>query len=173
MEQSDLLIDAFGRLPQAVRGAVHGLDAAALNHRPYPAGNSISWLIWHLARSEDAQVAPLAGHEQAWTAEGWYKRVGLPFAVDDTGYGHDSEQVALVQVRSAEVLLGYYEAVHSRSAAFVSGVSGSDLDQVVDTAWDPPVTLGVRLVSVLADGLEHAGQAAYLRGMVLAVGTGK
>ena len=168
MEQSDLLIDAFGRLPQAVRRAVHELDAKALNHRPYPEGNSIAWLIWHLARSEDAQIAPVAGHEQAWTAEGWSARVGLPLAVEDTGYGHDSAQVAAVQVQSADVLLGYYEAVHARTAAFVSGLTGSDLDQVVDTAWDPPVTLGVRLISILGDGLEHVGQAAYLRGMVLA-----
>ena len=171
MEPSDLFIDAFGRLPQAVRRAVHGLDAGALNHRPYPQGNSISWLIWHLARSEDAQIAPLAGHQQAWTAEGWFERVGLPLAVEDTGYGHTSEQVAEVRVQSAEVLLEYYQAVHSRTAAFVSGVTGQDLDKVVDTAWDPPVTLGVRLVSILGDGLEHVGQAAYLRGMLLASGT--
>ncbi|MBP3035493.1 DUF664 domain-containing protein [Arthrobacter sp. zg-ZUI100] len=168
MEPSDLFIDAFGRLPQAVRRAVHGLDAGVLNRRPYPQGNSISWLIWHLARGEDAQIAPLAGHEQAWTAEGWFERVGLPLAVEDTGYGHTSEQVAEVRVQSAEVLLDYYQAVHSRTAAFVSGVTGQDLDKVVDTAWDPPVTLGVRLVSILGDGLEHVGQAAYLRGMLLA-----
>ncbi|MCC9176733.1 mycothiol transferase [Arthrobacter sp. zg-Y750] len=168
MDQSDLLIDAFGRLPGTVRRTVKDLDAKALNHRPYPEGNSISWLIWHLARVEDAQVADAAGQEQAWTADGWAKRVGLPLSVEDTGYGHTSEQVAQVQVSSAEVLLGYYDDVHSRTAAFVSGLSAADLDQVVDRAWDPPVTLGVRLVSILADCLEHAGQAAYLRGLVLA-----
>lgn len=166
MDQSDLLIDAFGRLPQAVRHAVYGLDSRALNHQPYPAGNSIAWLIWHLARGEDSQIAPLAGQAQAWSAEGWYERVGLPVAVEDTGYGHTAEQVAAVRVQSAEVLLGYYEAVHSRTAALVSGLDSESLDQVVDQAWDPPVTLGVRLVSILADGLEHVGQAAYLRGML-------
>ena len=167
MDQSDLLIDAFGRLPGTVRRTVQDLDARALNHRPYPEGNSISWLIWHLGRVEDAQIADVAGQEQAWTADGWAKRMGLPLAVEDTGYGHTSEQVAQVQVPSAEALLGYYDDVHSRTAAFVSGLSAAELDQVVDRAWDPPVTLGVRLVSILADCLEHAGQAAYLRGMVL------
>ena len=168
MDQSDLLIDAFGRLPGTVRRVVADLDADALNHRPYPDGNSISWLIWHLCRVEDAQIADVAGQEQAWTADGWAQRVGLPLSVEDTGYGHSSEQVGLVQVQSADQLLGYYGDVHSRTAAFVSGLSAGDLDQVVDRAWDPPVTLGVRLVSILADCLEHAGQAAYLRGMVLA-----
>ncbi|UWX96847.1 DinB family protein [Arthrobacter zhaoxinii] len=168
MNQSDLLVDAFGRLPSAVRRAVNNLDAGTLNHRPYPDGNSVSWLIWHLSRVEDYQVAEVAGQEQVWTANGWAERVGLPLAVEDTGYGHTSEQVAQVQVESAELLVGYYGDVHSRTAAFVSGLSGEDLEQIVDRAWDPPVTLGVRLVSTLADCLEHVGQAAYVRGMVLA-----
>jgi hypothetical protein len=37
---------------------------------------------------------------------------------------------------------------------------------VVDRRWTPPVTLGVRLVSVLCDDLQHAGQAAFVRGAV-------
>ena len=170
MESSDLLIDAFGRLPQTVGRVLNGLSAKELNHRPYPDGNSISWLIWHLARVEDAQLSDVAGHQQVWTAEGWADRVGLPLAVEDTGYGHTSEEVAKVQVQSAEVLQGYYDAVSSRTIAFVSGLSASDLDRVVDTSWDPPVTLGVRLVSSLADCLEHVGQAAYVRGMLTSGG---
>lgn len=166
MESSDLLVDAFGRLPSTVRRVVHGLSAKELNSRPYPDGNSISWLIWHLARVEDAQVADVAGHQQVWTAEGWVDRVGLPLEAEDTGYGHTSEQVAKVQVQSAEVLQGYYDAVSARTVAFVSGLSAAHLDRVVDTSWDPPVTLGVRLISSLADCLEHVGQAAYVRGML-------
>ncbi|MER2134312.1 MAG: DUF664 domain-containing protein [Arthrobacter sp.] len=170
MESSDLLVDAFGRLPQTVGRVLNGLSAKELNHRPYPDGNSISWLVWHLARVEDAQVSDVAGHQQVWTAEGWADRVGLPLAVEDTGYGHTSEEVAQVQVQSAEVLEGYYGAVSARTIAFVSGLSASDLDRVVDTSWDPPVTLGVRLISSLADCLEHVGQAAYVRGMLTSGG---
>ena len=33
-------------------------------------------------------------------------------------------------------------------------------------SWDPPVTLGVQLVSVIADDLQHAGQAPFVRGIL-------
>ena len=56
--------------------------------------------------------------------------------------------------------------MHARTVAHLAGLSEADLDRVVDERWDPPVTLGVRLVSVISDDLQHAGQAAYLRGLV-------
>ncbi len=43
-----------------------------------------------------------------------------------------------------------------------------DLDRVVDKRWNPPVTLGVRLVSILNDDVQHVGQAAYVRGLLAA-----
>ncbi len=67
---------------------------------------------------------------------------------------------------SGEQLLGYYDAVHDQTVRFVRGLTVGDLDRVVDERWDPPVTLGVRLVSVLADDLQHAGQAAFVRGVL-------
>ena len=45
-------------------------------------------------------------------------------------------------------------------------LTDDDLDRIVDTSWDPPVTLGVRLISVLSDDLQHAGQAAFVRGVL-------
>ncbi len=56
--------------------------------------------------------------------------------------------------------------MHARTAEFVAGLSAADLDRVVDESWDPPVTLGVRLVSVVDDDAQHAGQAAYVRGLL-------
>lgn len=65
----------------------------------------------------------------------------------------------------ASVLAGYYDAVHSRTVAWLPRLTAVDFSRVVDTRWTPPVTLAVRLVSVLADDLQHAGQAAYVRGL--------
>ena len=65
-----------------------------------------------------------------------------------------------MRVDSGELLVGYYDAVHEQTVRYVERLSDADLARIVDRSWDPPVTLGVRLVSVIADDLLHAGQAA-------------
>jgi uncharacterized damage-inducible protein DinB len=165
MTPAHVLIDAFERIEQSGLSAIEDLDEAQLAHRPAPDANSIGWLVWHLARVQDDHVADVAGREQVWTAQGYAERFGLPFDVDATGYGQTSEEVGRVRV-SAELLASYLSAVHAQTVAYLEGVGGEDLDRVVDTHWDPPVTLGVRLVSVVNDDLQHVGQAAYVRGLL-------
>lgn len=165
MNVSELLIDSLGRVREQVAGVVAGLDDEQLTWRPDPEANSIAWLIWHLTRIEDDHVADVAGTTQAWVEEGWADRFGLPLPVADHGFGHSAEQVAQVRA-SAELLAGYYDAVSQRTAAYLAGLQPDDLERVVDTHWDPPVTLGVRLVSVVNEVNQHVGQAAYLRGLL-------
>jgi uncharacterized damage-inducible protein DinB len=168
---ADLLADAFGRVREAVHGAVDGLTPGQLAFRPDNGSNSIGWLVWHLTRIQDDHIADVAGTGQIWTsasggAATWADRFGLPFAAAATGYGQGSEAVTALQVRSGELLTGYYDAVHQETLSYIQELTDADLDRVVDKAWDPPVTLGVRLVSVISDDLQHAGQAAYLRGII-------
>ncbi|HST46213.1 mycothiol transferase [Jatrophihabitans sp.] len=160
-----LLADGFDRIRQLVEDTVADLSPEQLAYAPAPGANPIGWLVWHLTRIQDDHVAGLAGREQAWTAEGWYERFALPFDSSATGYGQRPEQVAAVRV-PAELLLGYHRAVFSRTRDYVAGLAGPDLARVVDESWDPPVTVGVRLVSVLSDDLQHAGQAGYLTGLL-------
>ena len=164
MTSAELVTDAFGRVREAVHHAVDGLPAAQLAARLDDDANSIAWLCWHLTRVQDDHVADAFGTEQVWPR--FMERFGLPFGPDATGYGQSSEQVALVQV-SGDLLTGYQDAVHAQTVALVSGLTDADLPRVVDERWDPPVTLGVRLVSVISDCLQHAGQAAFVRGILL------
>jgi uncharacterized damage-inducible protein DinB len=161
----DVLRDLFGRVETNVHGAVEGLDEAALTHRVGGGANSIAWLVWHLTRVQDDHVADVAGTEQVWTAQGWVTRFGLPFEPDATGYGQGSDEVAAVRT-GAELLLDYYDAVHERTLEYLGGIGEADLDRIVDRRWDPPVTLGVRLVSVADDDIQHSGQAAFVRGVL-------
>ncbi|GAA0934520.1 mycothiol transferase [Pseudonocardia zijingensis] len=167
MDVAALLTDAFSRIGEEVHGAVDGLSAEQLAHRVDAEANSIAWLVWHLSRVQDDHVAGVAGSEQVWTAQGWADRFGLPFEVGSIGYGHSAADVAKVRVDSPDLLTGYYDAVAARTREYVAGLTEADLDRVVDENWDPPVTLGVRLISVIDDCAQHAGQAAFVRGIVL------
>ena len=166
MDIADLLADGFDRVRESVRGAVEGLTEEELTARLDPGANSIAWLVWHLTRVQDDHVAAVAEIEQVYTAKGWANRFDFPFDDAAIGYGQDSADVAAVRVADPALLLDYYEDVHQQTLKYVRGLTAADLDRVVDEAWDPPVTLGVRLVSVIDDDLEHAGQAAFVRGVL-------
>ncbi len=167
MTTAELLADALSRVREVVHHVASGLTPEQLAYRPQPGANSVGWLLWHLTRVQDDHVSEVAGTEQAWTADGWAQRFGLPYDDDATGWSQDAEEVGQFTVGSADLLTGYHDAVHGRSLAFVSTLKDADLDKIVDERWDPPVSLGVRLVSVIDDDAQHAGQAAYLRGLIL------
>jgi hypothetical protein len=168
VEQRELLIDAFDRISGIVHRAVEGASPELLAFRDDAEANTIAWLVWHLTRVQDDHVADVAGTPQLWATE-WAARFDLPLPVESTGYGHTTEQVGSV-VASAELLLGYHDAVHDATVAYLGTLGADDFDRVVDTAWDPPVTLGVRLVSVIGDDLQHAGQASFVKGLAQRAG---
>ena len=165
MTPVDLLNDAFQRVLQTATDAVDGLNPEQLAHRPGPDANPIGWLVWHLARVQDDHVAGVAGRAQVWTEHGFADRFDLPFDEASIGYGQTSDEVGQVHVE-ADLLADYLRAVHEQTMSYLATLTADDLDRVIDTRWDPPVTLAVRLVSVVSDDLQHAGQAAYVRGLL-------
>ncbi len=160
----ELLLDSFGRVRGLVASLTSDLTEEVSTFRPDPSANSIGWLIWHLSRIQDSHLADASGTEQVWVSQGWVDRFSLPFAVDATGYGQGEDEVGSVQV-PAELLAAYHAAVHEATVRYVEQLDAEELGRVVDERWDPPVTVSVRLVSVLGDCLQHAGQAAYVRGL--------
>jgi hypothetical protein len=171
MEIREVLREGFGRVPGIVARVTDGLDPHALTWQPDPAANTIGWLLWHLARVQDDHVADLAGEAQVWSEGGWAPRFGLEESVTDIGYGWDIDQVRAVRPESLEVIDDYLSRVTDRTMRYLDGVGPDELDRVIDDSWDPPVTAGVRIVSVLSDDLQHAGQAAYVRGLWEAQGS--
>lgn len=164
MDTSAILLDAFGRIRGLVHRVVSKADEEQLTYRPDATANSIAWLVWHLTRVMDDHVSEIARAEQEWIAGGWADRCGLPFDPSETGYGHSSEKVRLVTL-PGDLLVGYHDAVQDSSAGYLSGVDAEELDRIIDRSWDPPVSVGVRLVSVIGDGMQHVGQAAYVLGL--------
>ncbi len=164
----ELLRDSFTRLIEHVDDLTDDLSDEVSFYRPTTASheqaNSICWLIWHSARIQDAQLAHIAGIDQVWFSGGWVDRFALDLPRDAHGYGHTPEEVGKVRA-PADLLAGYYHAVHKMSLEYVAGVTTDELARVVDTNWNPPVTASARLVSIIDDCAQHLGQAAYVRGI--------
>lgn len=165
MEVHQLLIDLFQRVDEHVHEAVDGLDNGALATPPEPGANPIGWQVWHLTRVQDHHVAEILQEDQVWISGNWAHRFGVAGDPDNTGYGHSWKDVMSIQPESADVLIEYYEAVAARTRELLASTTPKDLDRIVDDRWDPPVTLGVRLVSIADDDIQHAGQAIYARGI--------
>jgi uncharacterized damage-inducible protein DinB len=164
MLSSYLIAESYGRIRGAVHAVLKDAGTELLTFRPDPEANSIAWLIWHLTRVQDDHLSEIMNEEQLWDSDGWADRFALPFDRAATGYGQTAAEVGQVRA-DASVLAGYYDAMHSRTVAWLPTLGEADYSRIVDTRWTPPVTLAVRLVSVLADDLQHAGQAAYVRGL--------
>lgn len=163
-----LLLDGFDRVRETLHDVVGPLDTVTLRYRPDHDANPIGWLTWHIARGVDAQLAPLADRPELWSA--WADRFGLPYPPDATGWGQTSEEVGQFSVPDSSVLLGYADAAFDAATEIIGSFTSADLDRIVDRAWDPPVTLAVRLVSVLNDATQHAGQVGYVAGLATRAG---
>ncbi len=161
---NEIIKDAFKRISEVVHNTVDGLSDNNLVFRPNESANSIAWLVWHLTRVQDDHIAKVAHQSQVWS-RGWYEKFDLPLSEDDTGYGHKSDDVASIKV-SAKLLLIYFDEVHEETIKYINSLDDEDYKEVVDENWDPPVTLAARIVSVISDDLQHAGQAAYVKGLL-------
>jgi hypothetical protein len=166
MEIPDLLQELYGRVGPLAHEAVQDLNVDQLNHQPADGANHIGWLVWHIARVLDHQICEQAGERQVWLDGDWAARLDRTPDANDIGFGQSAEDAAAVRVAKASDVLDYLDAVCARTHQYLGTLSPADLDRIVDEAWDPPVSLGVRLVSVADDCLQHAGQAMYVRGML-------
>lgn len=166
MDCKDLIVDGLNRVQESLARALDDLSAEQLAFRPAPHANSIAWLAWHLTRVQDDHVSELAGRPQAWIEERWHAKFGKDADANDTGYGYGPEQVAAIRPESPQLLVDYFDAVYVRTVEYLNSLTCAAMDRVIDRNWDPPVTVGIRLVSVVNDCTQHAGQMAYLRGLI-------
>lgn len=168
MKTHDILRDAASRPGIEAAVAVKGLSAEALNAHPGGHPNSIAWLLWHAGRQMDMQLSALNGQPQVWEAQGFRERFNLGELGDTMGYGHTAEQARSIVVEDSALLVEYLVATGEALAAYAETLSEADLSEIIDRSWTPPVTRGVRLVSMIDDAAQHVGQAAYAAGILAA-----
>lgn len=162
-----LLLDGYGRIGEGVPAVIEGLSVEELLWRPDAQANHIAWLVWHLARQQDDQLAHLGGLPSRWLDHDWVSRFDLPYPRDAHGYGMSDSEVGAFRLDDPSLLTAYHADVHDLTAQVIASLTPVWLDEVIDRNWDPPVTAGVRIVSIVDDAAKHLGQAEYLRGLVV------
>lgn len=161
MNSNEILSDLAQR-PIDAANALPSLTSEQLNAHPGGHPNSVAWLLWHSGREVDAQLADLTGGTQEW--ERYRDRFGLGAAGDAVGYGQSPEEAEGIVVGDQGLLLEYLEAALAAVHRYTGSLSEEDLDEVIDSNWTPPVTRGVRLISIIDDAIQHMAQAAYVAG---------
>ena len=167
MEGAELIADSLGRINRILHRAMEGVPAEVLCKQPTSDANTMVWLAWHLTRVQDHHISDLMEQPQLWVSGGWHEKFGMAKDEKETGTGHTLDQVRALKVDSAELPLAYADAVYERAKQYLATVTPSDLDATIDEPqFDPLPTVGVRLVSIIADNTQHAGQVMYVRGLL-------
>ena len=164
MDWQQVVIKEFDRLSQLLDKAIDGLTEEELNWQPNPDCNNMGWLVWHLSRGQDKAVWEITGEEQLWVKDRWYDKFNRQPDPDNSGFSHSSEDIAGFKSPDYKTLLGYYHAVQERSKNTFNSLSSNDLDNKIDNPFH--ATTGIRIAAILYDNLQHAGQVAYLRGLL-------
>ena len=167
MTTLEMLIDVLSRSRERFDRAFDGVTLEQANTRPTPETapriDSLTWLAWHTAREIDLQVSALAAVEPLWTSAGFRERFALPLPDDTEDWRHTPEQAALVRVSSLAVLTDYLDAAYALIRDYLTSLKPAALAEIIDRSWQPPVTRGSRLASIIDDAAQHSGQAVYSR----------
>ena len=164
MKWQHLIANIFERVEQMLMKALKGLEKSDLNEQPKPDCNSIGWLVWHLIRVQDRAIADMVKEEQLWLRGGWYSKFNRKADPEDFGLGHDIDGLKAFESPDADILLAYHNAVQERTKHYLATLSESELDGPTGQPKFP--TVGLRLVAIINDNLQHTGQVAYLRGLL-------
>lgn len=164
MDWQELIVYSYEGVGRVLERALAGMSTADLDQQPSPDTNSMGWLAWHLTRWQDRVIADLMGEPQLWGKDEWHRKFNRPADPRDTGIGHSPADVKAFHSPEAETVLGYHHAVLERSKRYIKGLSPSDLERDLNNPRSP--TVGHRLAGVISDNLQHAGQVAYVRGLL-------
>ena len=74
-----------GGTPSYFDRVLGGLTEAELRARPAPGDNSVLWLLWHMARTEDASVNLVVASGRQVLDDDWIRRLGVTWRHIGTG----------------------------------------------------------------------------------------
>jgi DinB superfamily len=109
---------------------VFALDDAQMRTRPGPGLNSLVWLLWHMARTEDAAVSAVVAARDQVLDEDWIRRMNVPWRIIGTGMT-DGEVGEMTVRADVAAVRAYRSAVGRRTREVVSALRPEAWDEIV------------------------------------------
>lgn len=152
-----MLIQQLATVNIRLHHSAADLTKEELTAKPVPGQNSIGFILWHMARSQDWAVnTAIRDAPEVITRDRWRHS---SLAVPGIGTGFTTDQAHGVAGRvELALLLAYADAVHEDITAWLRGQGESMLDEIPDAqAHDAPhaeyQTAGFR--AEMSSGPEH------------------
>jgi hypothetical protein len=182
MEAKALIQSGIENVNRALSRSLNGLTPEELKWKPKPDANSIGFILFHMARSQDFFLnSETRKTPQIWETEKWYLK--LKKDVKDSGSQYTPEQYQTFVVPDLKETLAYFEAVNKQMLDFLKSLSTEGLDAEVVLLPHPPMKspdgknlppqkppfepkVGSLLFFSIIHLLEHCGEISYIRGLI-------
>jgi hypothetical protein len=159
----DFLKGALQACHRTLLQAVEPLSEEEMAWRPYPETQSAGFLVWHVARVQDALVhQQLLNKPEVWVTQGWAQQLGL--SPVETGQDFTPDQIAQFQEPPKGELLGYLAATVQAAVRAIDGLGPEGLDVATEKGMQR-----VRYLVILVNHANmHAGAISYIRDVLTA-----
>ncbi|MFC1940996.1 DinB family protein [Chloroflexota bacterium] len=163
MESRELILRSLEQSQGYLTKALDGLTQEEAAWSPNAECNSITFILWHIARVEDFFVNRVIQREtELYEAEAWREKLGTP--AKETGYTYTLEQLQAWPVPKLEILRGYADSVREKTLTFLESIPNEKLSEIPrpDRSAD---SIGTILGRISTEIALHIGQISYLRGV--------
>ncbi len=144
---------------------INDLTPEEVAWRPAGEANSIGFILWHMARVEDAWVQrPIQGKKHLWVSDGWAVKFGMPEDQRDMGHGYTVQQLDAFKTPSLDLLMGYSDAVRKATLAFLETWDPVKDNRDVKAAYGT-ITVKDVFATLIWELNQHGGQVAYVKGL--------
>jgi hypothetical protein len=132
VQHASLHASDVGGAPSYFDRVLGDLTDAEARTWPGPGVNSIVWLLWHMARTEDVSVNLVVADGRQVLEDDWVRRLGVPWRHIGTAMT-DDEVLELTRRADVAAVRAYRDAVGRRTREVVRALAPA--------AWDEPVGL--------------------------------
>jgi hypothetical protein len=124
--------DVSGKASYADR-ILAGLGDAELRARPGRGLNSLVWLLWHMARTEDVAVNLVVANGRQVLDDAWARRMNVPLRIIGTGMS-DDEVGELTARADVAAVRAYRSAVGVRTREVVRALPPAAWEEIIGFA---------------------------------------